>query len=165
MSSVHRLFREIKMFIFDVDGVFTNTNILITENNELLRTMTVRDGSAIKKALNAGYIFTIITKGASTGVKNRLLTLGIQEVFDQVDDKIEIFNHILDKYHIEAKNCLYMGDDNADIKVLQHVGLATCPFDAIPEVIENSAFISSRAGGEGCVRDVVERTMRIQGTW
>ena len=127
--------------------------------------MTVRDGSALKKAINHGYLCTIITKGASNGVKNRLLALGIHEVFDQVDDKIVVYQRILDKYKVTPDQCLYMGDDNADVPVLKAVGLPTCPFDAIPEVISTSLFISSKSGGEGCVRDVIERTMRIQGTW
>lgn len=165
MALNHGIFKDIKMFIFDVDGVFTDTTVLIADDGRLLRTMTVRDGSAIKKALDAGYLITVITKGASVGVKQRLLALGILEVFDKVDDKLPVYKTILEKYSVTSDQCLYMGDDNADMVVLREVGLPTCPADAIPDVQELSAYISPLGGGRGCVRDVIERTMRIQGTW
>ena len=165
MALNHSLFKDIKMFIFDVDGVFTDTIVLITDDGKLLRSMTVRDGSAIKKAINAGYKVTVITKGSSVGVKERLLALGIHDVYDKVDDKLPIFKEIISKYKVPASACLYMGDDNADIVVLKEVGLPTCPVDAIPDVQDVSAYISPLGGGRGCVRDVIERTMRIQGTW
>ncbi len=161
----HSIFKKIKMFIFDVDGVLTDTNVLITEDGKLLRTMTVRDGSAIKKAINAGYIVTIITKGASAGVKDRLLALGIHDVYDKVVDKEKVLEEIITKYKIPLEHCVYMGDDNPDIVVLKKVGLPTCPSDAIHDVQDVCDYISPLGGGKGCVRDVIERTMRIQGTW
>ncbi len=161
----HSIFKRIKMFIFDVDGVLTDTNVLITEDGKLLRTMTVRDGSAIKKAINAGYFVTIITKGASAGVKDRLLALGIHDVYDKVVDKEKVLAEIINKYNVSLEQCVYMGDDNPDIIVLKKVGLPTCPNDAIHDVQAVSDYISPLDGGKGCVRDVIERTMRIQGTW
>ena len=157
--------KDIKCFVFDVDGVFTDTNVLITEQGELLRTMNVRDGQAVKFALAAGYRIAIFTKGASTGVRARLEGLGIRDIFDRLEDKEAAFDQYVSDNEIAPKDVLYMGDDIPDLVLLKKVGLPSCPSDATPEVIANSMFISSIGGGKGCVRDVITRVMKAQNTW
>ncbi len=159
------IFKNIKTFIFDVDGVFTDSTILINEEGDLLRTMSVRDGQAVKIALNYGYQIIVITKGASLGVKKRLLGLGIEKIFDKAESKISILNKLVNDGNIKLKESCYMGDDLPDIPVLEKVGLATCPKDAIPEVIQRAHFISSKNGGRGCVRELIEKVLKSQDNW
>ena len=156
---------KIETFIFDVDGVLTNCRMLITESGEFLRTMNVRDGSAIKMALKAGFRVCIITKGNSVGVRDRLIFLGADPVYDQVVDKREALADLEENHNISLMNSLYMGDDLADLVVFDKVLLTTCPRDAAPEVIKSVEFISPKDGGDGCVRDIIERVMRAQGKW
>lgn len=156
---------KIETFIFDVDGVLTNCRMLITEAGEFLRTMNVRDGAAMKMALKAGYRVCIITKGNSIGVKDRLIFLGADPVYDDVSDKRVALKDLEDNHNISLMNSLYMGDDLADLVVFDKVLLATCPRDAAPEVIKKAEFISPKNGGDGCVRDIIERVMRTQGKW
>jgi len=156
---------KIKTFIFDVDGVLTNCRMLITEAGEFLRTMNVRDGAAMKMALKAGYRVSIITKGNSIGVKDRLIFLGADPVYDDVSDKRVALKDLEENHNISLMNSLYMGDDLADLVVFDKVLLATCPRDAAPEVIKKAEFISPKNGGDGCVRDIIERVMRTQGKW
>ena len=156
---------KIENFIFDVDGVLTNCRMLITEEGEFLRTMNVRDGSAMKKALNAGFRICIITKGSSIGVKERLILLGADPVYDKVSDKRIALQDLVEKHNVSLENSLYMGDDLADLVVFDRVLLATCPRDAAPEVIKAAEFISPKDGGDGCVRDIIERVLRTQGKW
>ncbi len=156
---------KIETFIFDVDGVFTNCRMLITEAGEFLRTMNVRDGAAMKMALKAGYRVCIITKGSSLGVKDRLIFLGAHPVYDNVSDKRIALKDLEANHNISLMNSLYMGDDLADLVVFDKVLLATCPRDAAPEVIKKAEFISPKDGGDGCVRDIIERVMRTQGKW
>jgi 3-deoxy-D-manno-octulosonate 8-phosphate phosphatase (KDO 8-P phosphatase) len=157
--------KDIKCFVFDVDGVFTDTHILVTESGELLRTMNVRDGQAIKFALSAGYRIAIFTKGASMGVRKRLEGLGIKDIFDRLDDKEAAFDQYIAQHQISTSDVLYMGDDIPDLVLLEKVGLPTCPSDATPEVMAKSMFVSSIGGGKGCVRDVITRVMKAQNTW
>ncbi len=157
--------KSIDTFIFDVDGVLTNSQILVTEEGHLLRSMNVRDGMAIIKAIEAGYKVAIITKGNSKGVKIRLENLGVHPILDGVKDKAKALMILQSKYHITPQTSLYMGDDLADIVVFDKVLLACCPHDSAPEVIGSAEFISPVKGGHGCVRDIIERVMRIAEKW
>lgn len=156
---------KIDTFIFDVDGVFTNCRMLVTEKGEFLRTMNVRDGAAMKMALKSGYRIAIITKGNSIGVRDRLAFLGADPIYDSVADKNVALRDMVADYGIDLQRSLYMGDDLADLVVFPQVLLGTCPRDATHEVISAAEFVSSRDGGDGCVRDIIERVMRVQGKW
>lgn len=161
----YQIFTHISTFIFDVDGVLTDGMIHITEDGDLLRQMNTRDGQGIKVALNQGYKVAIITKGASKGVKQRLLGLGIEDIFDRLDTKQEALDTIIDRYNLSKDEILYMGDDLPDVPILEQVGLACCPYNACREAIAASHYISPYNGGKGCVREIIERVLRTQGKW
>jgi 3-deoxy-D-manno-octulosonate 8-phosphate phosphatase (KDO 8-P phosphatase) len=166
MSMNHlEAFRSIHTFIFDVDGVLTNNEVLVTEQGELLRTMNVRDGLALKLAVQHGYRIAIITGGRSMGVVSRLEALGIQDVYTGIGDKMEAFQDLVNKYELEPQGILYMGDDLPDYPVMRRVGIAACPKDAIPELIPIANYISPYDGGKGCVRDVIEKVLRLKDQW
>lgn len=158
-------FKEIHTFIFDVDGVLTDGNLLITEKGELLRTMNVRDGYAMKRALQAGYNLCIITGGNSEGVNDRLKALGIKEIHSGISNKIAVYNQIVEHHQLEEGGILYLGDDMPDYEVMRRVGLPACPGDAIQEIKEIASYISPFDGGKGCVRDVIEKVLRLRGDW
>lgn len=158
-------FNHIKAFFFDVDGVMTDGKIHVLANGEQIRSFFVKDGWAMKYAMEAGYPICIISSGQYEGVRKRLEFLGVNEIHLAVPDKIKVFDDLLAKYDIKPEEVLYMGDDIPDIKILKKVGLPTCPKDAVVDVIENCKYISNKNGGEGCVRDVIEKTMRIQNKW
>jgi len=139
--------------------------LLISESGELLRTMNAKDGYALKTALNNGYYVSIITGGRNQGVKSRLEGLGVTDVFMNAHDKMVQLKEYMDKHDLTADQILYMGDDMPDVPVLEYVGLATCPQDAIPEVKAVSDYISHKNGGDACVRDVIEQVMKVQGKW
>lgn len=156
---------NINTFVFDVDGVFTDGNVLVDNNGEMLRTMNVKDGYALKTALTKGYNVCIITGGTNEGVKKRLMGLGIVDIFMNSHLKIEALNTYMAKNGIDSENILYMGDDVPDIPPMRAVGLATCPQDAVAEVKAISDYISHRFGGKGCVRDVIEQVLKVRGDW
>ncbi|MGY8909314.1 MAG: KdsC family phosphatase [Flavobacteriales bacterium] len=163
--SYKQLLPKINTFIFDVDGVLTNGMLTIMPDGELVRHMNVKDGYAMKIALNKGFKVCIISGGTNKGVKSRLAALGILDIYLGAHDKIKQYNELVEKYNLKPENVLYMGDDIPDIPVMQKVGLASCPNDAVPEVQQISKYISYKKGGEGCVRDVIEQVMRVQGKW
>ncbi|MBD0831693.1 KdsC family phosphatase [Aestuariibaculum sediminum] len=164
-KSYKEYLQHITTFIFDVDGVLTNGNVNITTSGELLRTMNVRDGYALKFAVNAGYNVAIISAGQNEGVKLRLEGLGVNPVYLGASNKAKQFETYISKNNIKAKNVLYMGDDIPDHAVMKRVGLPSCPQDAVPEIKSVSKYISHKKGGEGAVRDVIEQVLKVQGKW
>lgn len=164
-KSYKEYLEHITTFIFDVDGVLTDGIISITSEGELLRTMNVKDGYAMKTALNKGYNICIISGGNNEGVRVRLRGLGITDIHLGVSNKIDTLDEYFDVYNIKAENALYMGDDIPDYHVMKMVGMPCCPNDAVAEIKEISKYISHKQGGKGCVRDVIEQVLKVQGKW
>lgn len=163
--SYKQLLANITTFIFDVDGVLTNGMLTIMPDGELVRHMNVKDGYALKTALNKGFRVCIISGGTNEGVRSRLAALGIKDIYLGAHNKIKQYNELVKKYSLKAENIIYMGDDIPDYPVMQLVGLACCPNDAVPEIQQVSKYISYKKGGEGCVRDIIEQTLRVQNKW
>jgi 3-deoxy-D-manno-octulosonate 8-phosphate phosphatase (KDO 8-P phosphatase) len=163
--SYKQLLANITTFIFDVDGVLTNGMLTIMPDGELLRHMNVKDGYAMKTALNSGFRICIISGGTNEGVRKRLAALGIEDIYLGAHNKIVQYQELVKKYDLKPENVLYMGDDLPDIPVMQLVGLPCAPNDAVPEIQQIAKYVSNQKGGEGCVRDVIEQTMRVQQKW
>ena len=164
-KSYKEIMNDITTFIFDVDGVLTDGSVHITETGEMQRIMNIRDGFAMKAALESGYNVCIISGGNNAGVRIRLENLGLKEIHLSAPDKVFTFNEYIKKYNLKAENVLYMGDDIPDYHVMKLVGLSTCPQDAVPEIKAISGYISHVNGGRGAVRDVIEQVMKVQGKW
>ncbi len=155
---------KITTFIFDVDGVLTNGDVIL-HNNEVIRTMNSRDGYAIQYAIKKGYRIFIITGGNSEEVKKRLLELGVLEVILKSQTKINDYLDLQKKYKFKNEEVLYMGDDIPDYQVMKLVGVSACPQDAATEIKHISDYQSPFNGGRHCVRDVIEQTLRNQDKW
>lgn len=156
---------QINTFIFDVDGVLTNGIVTIMPDGELVRQMNIKDGYALKTAVDQGYRVCIISGGTNEGVRTRLKNLGITDIYLGAHDKIQQFQELVDMYNLSSENIVYMGDDIPDYPVMKLVGMPCCPNDAAPEIQGISRYISNKKGGEGCVRDILEQVMRVQGKW
>ena len=164
MSYKQRL-TDITTFIFDVDGVLTDGSVILDSSGEMVRTMHTKDGYALQHAVKKGYNIIIITGGNSIMVKKRLEGLGIDQVFLSTHQKLPVMENYLKNNNIQASQVLYMGDDIPDLPCLNVVGISTCPNDAAVEIREVCDYISHIDGGKGCVRDVLEQTMRFQNKW
>jgi len=159
------LMKEVTTFIFDVDGVLTDGSVHVTSTGEMLRTMSIRDGFAMKAAAESGHRVCIISGGSNEGVITRLKNLGITDIYLAAPDKVATLKEFTNIYGIEPSQVLYMGDDIPDYHVMKLVGLATCPQDSVPEIKAISGYISHKNGGHGAVRDVIEQVMKVQGKW
>ncbi|MFV5692091.1 KdsC family phosphatase [Flavobacterium sp. LT1R49] len=164
-KSYKEMMNDITTFIFDVDGVLTDSSVFITNEGEILRTMNIRDGYAMKAAVDSGYNVCIISGGSNEGVRVRLRNLGITDIHLGVPNKVETFDEYTDVYQINPEHVLYMGDDIPDYHVMKLVGLPACPQDASPEIKAISRYISHKNGGKGAARDVIEQVMKAQGKW
>lgn len=155
----------VNTFVFDVDGVLTDGSLLVMPDGEFLRRMNIRDGYAMQLAIKKGYRMAIISGGHSSGVPVRLKRLGVQEVHMGVSDKLTTFSEVLSRMGSQPEQVLVMGDDMPDLPMLQNCGVPCCPADAASEVRNASIYVSSIDGGKGCVRDVIEQVLRLQGNW
>lgn len=164
MISYKEKLAKITTFIFDVDGVLTTGEVILTDG-KVIRTMHSKDGYALQYAIKMGFRILIITGGNSVDVKERLLGLGVNEVFLSSHTKTVTYEKCKEKYGFTDEQVLYMGDDIPDYHVMQQVGVATCPQDAAIEIKNISDYQSPIFGGKGCVRDVIEQTMRVQDKW
>lgn len=157
--------KHIQAFIFDVDGVLTDGTVLVTETGEQHRRFNIKDGYALQLAVKRGYQIVAVSGGRSKGIELRLKGLGITEIYLGLDSKIETYHNFILRSGLTANQILYMGDDIPDLPAIKLAGLATCPADAVEEIKAVCDYISSKKGGEGCVRDVIEKVLKIRGDW
>ena len=164
-KSYKEYLHHITTFIFDVDGVLTDGTVTITTKGEMLRRMNIKDGYAIKTAIDQGYNMCVISGGSNEGVSKRLQGLGVTNIYLGAQNKIVQMNEFLHNYDVKLENVLYMGDDIPDYPTMRLAGLPCCPQDAAPEIKEISSYVSHKNGGKGAVRDVIEQVLKVQGKW
>jgi len=165
IKNYKQLLKKISTIILDVDGVLTDGSVLIASNGDQLRTMHVKDGYAIQLAAKKGYRIVILSGGRSDVVEGRFNYLGVKDVFLGVNNKLECFNNYIKQHQLDMSEILFMGDDIPDYEVMKKVAVACCPSDAAEEIKLICHYISPLAGGKGCVRDIVEQIMKVQGKW
>lgn len=159
--------RKIIAFAFDVDGVFTDGGILATADGDLFRVFDAKDSFGLRMAYMKGYHVGVITGGVSESIRKRFRTCAVPEenIYLGSRAKIEDFEHFCSKYSLSPDEVMYLGDDLPDIPVMTACGCGVCPSDAVDEVKAIADYISTRPGGKGCVREVIEMVMKLQGKW
>lgn len=165
MSSINYDLKKIKAFVFDVDGVLSPSTIPLGENGMPRRMVNIKDGYALQLAVKKGFSIAIITGGTDDAVFKRFAALGIEDIFMGASNKLPILKSWMEKTGVLPEETTYMGDDIPDLPCLRHVGLPASPFDGVWEVKQSSVFISKFSGGYGCVRDILEQTMKAQDKW
>jgi 3-deoxy-D-manno-octulosonate 8-phosphate phosphatase (KDO 8-P phosphatase) len=158
-------FKPITTLIFDIDGVLTDGSLLVFETGEQVRSMSVKDGYALQLAVKKNYKIVVISGGNGLGAELRLQKLGIHHIFLNVKDKALLLEDFLTLKQISWGQTLYMGDDIPDLAAMRKSGMACAPADAAPEILEAARYISPFGGGHGCVRDVIEKLLRLHGQW
>ena len=164
MSYMEKL-KNIKAFVFDVDGVFTDGSVYLMPGGNMSRVMNVLDGYAVVKALKKNYKIGVITGGDDPMVRHRISYLGIQDYYAKSPDKKIDFENFKSKYNLQNSEILTMGDDLPDIRIMKDSEIAACPINAVAEVKDVADYISPIHGGKGAVRDVIEMVMKVQGNW
>ena len=165
MSKIGKDISKIKGFVFDVDGVLSATTLQIADDGNPIRTTNLKDGYALRVALEGGYKIAIITGGKTQAVINRYTLLGIKDIYAGKSKKLPVLKEWLEKENLAPEEVAYMGDDIPDLQCLRTVGLSACPHDATSEVLSTCDFISKFTGGYGCVRDLIETVLRAQEKW
>ena len=155
----------IKAFVFDMDGVLTDGSLVIDRDGQWLRRMNIKDGYALQLAIKKGYRIAVISGSEAQPVAERLEKLGITDVFMKVTDKERLFKKYIIDNGLAMQEVLFMGDDIPDYNCMKVAGFACCPSDAVFEIKQVSSYISAMRGGYGCVRDVIEKVLKLNNNW
>lgn len=158
-------FKQITTFILDVDGVLTDGTVYIFENGEQVRRMSIKDGFVLQLAVKKGYRILVISGSNSPAVVNRLKKLGITDIFMNVLDKRALVLQYISDHQLNKEEILCMGDDVPDCVAMKEAGLPVAPADAVPEVKNLATYITKSKGGKGCVREVMEKVLKLNGHW
>jgi 3-deoxy-D-manno-octulosonate 8-phosphate phosphatase (KDO 8-P phosphatase) len=160
-----KILPQIRCFVFDVDGVMTDGSLLIQPDGTMYRTMNIKDGYAMQLAIKKGYQIFVISGSTPEGVKKRLERLGLTEIHIGIKNKLAKLEELMSKYKIDFSSLLYMGDDMPDLEVLKKCVLRTCPNDAVYQIKNECQYVSNYDGGKGCVRDIIEQVLQLNGHW
>ena len=157
--------KKVKAIIFDVDGVLSRQTITLASSGEPLRTINIKDGYAIQLAQKLGLRIAILTGGNTQAIRIRYEGLGVEDVYLGCAVKIKSYGEFKAKYSLDDEEIIYVGDDIPDYEVMRHCGCPCCPADACSDIKSISSYVSSRNGGDGVGRDIVEQVLRAQGMW
>lgn len=159
------LFQSATTFLLDLDGVLTDGSLLVMKSGDELRTMNIRDGYALKQAVEKGFKVAVISGGKSRGAVLRLARLGVKHVLMDVPDKKSAVKKLSKKMRFDLSKAIYIGDDIPDLEAMEMCGIPCCPKDARPEIIAASRYVSPFPGGRECVRDIIEKVLKLQDKW
>lgn len=157
--------RNVELILCDVDGVLTDGGVIFDNEAIESKQFHVRDGVGIKLWQRAGYRFGLITGRSSHIVKVRAAELGIHEVRQGVESKLQTAREVWEKCGLTASEVCFIGDDLPDLATVSEVGLGIAVADAVPEVVQAADHVTRLAGGRGAVREVIELILKSKLRW
>ncbi len=157
--------RKIKLLMLDVDGVLTDGGIFYNDMGGEAKRFDVKDGHGIKIAIRAGIDVALVSARESRAVQYRAKDLGIELVYLGITDKVRTLEEIMEKKSLKPDEIAYVGDDLVDLRVIKRVGFSACVRDASAEVLDRVDYVTTRPGGKGAVREVVEVLLKSQDKW
>jgi 3-deoxy-D-manno-octulosonate 8-phosphate phosphatase (KDO 8-P phosphatase) len=161
--------KKIKVLLMDVDGVLTDGRIWLLSRRDgtasEIKGFSAYDGAGLKLARAAGLRTGLITGRESSAVSQRARECEMEFVYQHRATKLGALEEIMQATGANADEVAYVGDDLPDVPVLQRVGLGAAVANAVPEVKKAAHFVTSRSGGEGAVREVIELIVKAQGKW
>jgi len=163
MQDILEKARQIRLVIFDVDGVLTDGSLFLGDDGQEYKAFHSRDGHGMKMLQSTGVKIGIITGRTSQVVKLRMESLGVAYVFQGQLDKLPAYRQLQAELGLEASQIAYVGDDVVDLPIMRQVGLAIAVQDAHPLVKRHAHWETPNAGGRGAGRDVCELIMEAQG--
>ena len=155
----------IRLIVSDVDGVWTDGRIIYTSDQREIKAFNVRDGLGVKLAQRAGIAVAVVTSRRSEALERRARELGITEVRQGAQNKLDETEAVAAKLGITLDQILYVGDDLPDLAPMSRVGISAAPADASPEVVALATWKLQSGGGRGAFREIVERLLKERGEW
>ena len=155
---------QIKLVIFDVDGVLTDSSLFLGDDGQEYKAFNSKDGLGMKMLQSSGVPIGIITARQSNLVKLRMESLGIEHLYQGQKEKLPAFEKLIEKLSLDASEVAYVGDDLVDLPIMIRCGLAIAVADSHERVIEQAHWVTEKGGGRGAAREVCELIMAGQGT-
>lgn len=157
--------RRVKLLLLDADGVLTEGGIIYTDVGTEIKAFNVKDGLGIRMLISAGIRVGIVTGRSSTALRRRCQDLGIDLLFEGVNDKAALLNAISEQTGISAEDTAFVGDDLPDLPIMKRVGFSVAVADAHRILRENADMVTKARGGRGAVRQICEAILNSQGLW
>ncbi|MCU7976494.1 3-deoxy-manno-octulosonate-8-phosphatase KdsC [Shewanella sp. SW36] len=154
--------QKIKLLICDVDGVFSDGRIYLSNSGEELKAFHTRDGYGVRSLLTSGFNLAVITGRQSKIVENRMTALGVTHIYQGVDNKFEPYEALLALYGVTPEEVAYIGDDIVDLPVMNVVGLAVSVADGHPYIRQHAHFVTTLNGGHGALRELTDLLLLSQ---
>ncbi len=164
MQDIREKAGQIRLVIFDVDGVLTDGSLFLGDDGQEYKAFNSKDGHGMKMLQASGIGIAIITGRTSEVVRIRMRSLGIEHVFQGVENKAEAYEQLKAMLGLEDAQIAYVGDDVVDLPVMTRVGLAICVADGHQLVSQHAHWTTGHAGGRGAAREVCELLMDAHGT-
>ncbi|MBM9536780.1 KdsC family phosphatase [Desulfobulbus alkaliphilus] len=155
--------RQVQLLLLDVDGVLTDGSITYLTGGGETKSFNTQDGLGIKMLQESGVAVGIITARSSEAVERRARDLGLRHVYQGQKDKLAIYEAILKESELRPLQTAYMGDDWIDLPILNRVGFAAAPANAVPEVRQRTHYTTERSGGRGAVREICDLLLEARG--
>ncbi|MCB0820430.1 MAG: HAD hydrolase family protein, partial [Bacteroidetes bacterium] len=156
--TLHDELKQIRLVIFDVDGVMTDAGMYYTESGDEFKKFNARDGIAIRRLNKAGFTTGVISHGINRKlIERRCDLLGISKVYAGEEPKINVLSAWCEELGIKLSETAFIGDDINDLSLITEVGFSACPADAVNAVKSRCDLILERSGGNGAIRELVER--------
>jgi 3-deoxy-D-manno-octulosonate 8-phosphate phosphatase (KDO 8-P phosphatase) len=165
MVKKSRTLGKIKLLILDVDGVLTNGVVFISATGEESKAFHLRDGHGLKLLQKSGIGIVLLSGRFSEATSRRAAELGIGELYQGITDKLPFYEKLLSERGFKDDQVAYMGDDLMDLPLLRRAGFAATVPDGIQEAREIAHYVTTRKGGQGAVREVIELILKSQGKW
>ncbi len=156
---------NVKLVVFDVDGVLTDGSIIWQDRGWDAKVFDVKDGFGILLLRRAGIEVGFVSGRTSAAVEERAKDLGVPYVVQGADNKVAALREIMLKAGVREEETAFVGDDLNDLAVLRRVGFSAAPADAVPEVKTVVEHVTKAPGGKGCAREVAERVLKAQRRW
>lgn len=157
-------FKQVKAFVFAIHGVCTDGRVWVSEQGEPWFVFHHRDRYALQQAVHH-YPIALVGDSDMHGVAQWVGGPGITDILRQGDDRNSVLRDWMSGKGLVSADVLCMGSDVPDLGAMASAGFAACPADAADDVKAVAAYISHRNGGAGAVRDLIEKVMKLQGTW
>jgi 3-deoxy-D-manno-octulosonate 8-phosphate phosphatase (KDO 8-P phosphatase) len=157
--------KKLKLFIFDVDGVLTDGKLYYSPSGEELKVFNVKDGIGIWLLKKEGFKVVFLTGRRGDALKMRAKDLNIDLLKDNVKEKEKVIGEIIKKFGFQKEETFFMTDDVIDLKACKFAGFVATPKDGAEEVKEIADYITSKKGGEGAVREIIEIILKAMGKW
>lgn len=156
---------DIKMLALDVDGVLTDGTLLVHADGSESKIFNTLDGHGIRMWQRAGLKVALLSGRASEPTKRRAEQLQIEYIFQDCHQKLLVLKDFLVQLGLGPQAVAYIGDDLTDLPVIRYVGFGVAVANAVDEVKQYADYVTTRPGGNGAVREVIEYILKNTGKW